>query len=96
MERREEQHETYQTAAGLRVTAAGVTVAVAPLTGAQVKARARPRVTFIALLQGQEKHLRWETCDNKEEYVFVPLQQENRQDCNYHQSQRHGKELERS
>lgn len=32
--------KTYQTAAGLGVTAAGVAVAVAPLTGAQVKAGA--------------------------------------------------------
>lgn len=32
--------KTYQTAAGLRVTAAGVAIAVAPLTSAQVKARA--------------------------------------------------------
>lgn len=34
-----EEGETYQTAAGLRAAAAGVTIAVTPLTGAQVKAR---------------------------------------------------------
>lgn len=46
---------TYQTATGLRVTAAGVAVAVAPLTGAQVEARAWPGVTFFTLLQQRGK-----------------------------------------
>lgn len=58
MRREEEQCEkkkTYQTPAGLWVTAAGVTVTVAPLTSAQVEAGAGPGVTFIALLQPHGK-----------------------------------------
>lgn len=47
--------KTYQTAAWLWVTAAGMTIAVAPLTSAQVKARAWPGVTLIALLQRHGK-----------------------------------------
>lgn len=45
---------TYLAAAGLWVTAASVAVAVAALTGAQVEARAGPRVALIALLQREE------------------------------------------
>lgn len=50
-----EQRETYQTAAGLRVAAGGVTVALTPLTGAQVKARGGPSVAVLALLQTRGK-----------------------------------------
>lgn len=49
--REEEWHRTYQTPASLRVTAAGMTVAVTPLTSAQVKARGGPCVAFITFLQ---------------------------------------------
>lgn len=47
--------KTYLTVASLRVTAAGVTVAVAPLASAQVEAGAGPSVTFIALLEAHGK-----------------------------------------
>lgn len=47
--------KTYQTPASLGVTAAGVTVTVAPLTSAQVEAGAGPGVTFITLLQPHGK-----------------------------------------
>lgn len=79
--------ETYQTAACLRVAAAGVTVAVAPLAGAQVKAGAGARVAVVALLQSawQEKKKKKkkstsgeEQVTTKREYVFVPLQHGNR------------------
>lgn len=80
--------ETYQAAACLRVAAAGVTVAVAPLAGAQVKAGAGAREAVVALLQSarQEKKKRKkkkstsgeEQVTTKREYVFVPLQHGNR------------------
>lgn len=53
--RRREESKTYQTPASLRVTAAGVTIAVTPLTSAKVEARAGPSVTIITLLQRHGK-----------------------------------------
>lgn len=47
--------ETYQAAARLGVTPAGVTVAVAPLAGAQVKAGAGAGVAVVALLQSRHR-----------------------------------------
>lgn len=44
--------EAYHTAARLGVADAGVTVALAPLAGAQVEAGAGAGVAFVALLQG--------------------------------------------
>lgn len=46
----EERGRTYQTPAGLWVTAAGVAVAVAPLTRAKVETRGGPCKTHITLL----------------------------------------------
>lgn len=51
----EGKRETYHTAARLGVAAAGVTVALAPLAGAQVKAGAGARVAVVALLQSAER-----------------------------------------
>lgn len=83
----EGKRETYHTAARLGVAAAGVTVALAPLAGAQVKAGAGAGVAVVALLQNaerkEEKKRKKITSgegqvSTKREYVFVPLQHGNR------------------